>query len=263
MTAATSTMSGAVHVLEHQLFAFRRTWRGGVFSTFLAPVLFLTAMGLGLGTFVDEANSAALEGVAYLAFLAPGLLASQAMQVAAGEAMYPIMSALTWNRTFQSMTSAPLSVPDVVLGLTCWFIIRLALVCAVFVAVSVVFGAMALGPGIVTIPVAVLTGLAFALPIAAFTATQRTDQTFPVINRFVIIPLFIFSGTFFPIDQLPALLQPIAWLTPLWNGVSLTRGIALGDLDPPVALWNLLVLVTYVGVGLAVSLVTFRRRLVQ
>ncbi|MET0773066.1 MAG: ABC transporter permease [Candidatus Limnocylindrales bacterium] len=263
MTAATGARSGAIHVLEHQLFAFRRTWRGGVFSTFLAPVLFLAAMGLGLGTFVDEAGSPALEGVAYLVFLAPGLLASQAMQVAAGESMYPIMSAITWNRTFQSMTSAPLTVPDVVLGVTFWLVIRLALVCTVFVAVSVVFGAMAIGPGIVMIPVAILTGLAFALPISAFTATQRTDQAFPVINRFVIIPLFIFSGTFFPIDQLPALLQPIAWLTPLWNGVSLARGIALGGLDPLLALWNLVVLVTYCGVGLAAALVTFRRRLVE
>jgi lipooligosaccharide transport system permease protein len=203
MTAGVSAVNGAVHVLEHQLFTFRRTWRGGVFSTFLAPVLFLAAMGLGLGTFVDEADAPALQGVAYLAFLAPGLLVSQAMQVAAGESMYPIMSAITWNRTFQSMTSAPLTVPDVVVGLTFWFAIRLTLVCAVFVAVSVMFGAVAIGPGILMIPVAVLTGLAFALPISAFTATQRTDQAFPVINRFVIIPLFIFSGTFFPIDQLP------------------------------------------------------------
>jgi lipooligosaccharide transport system permease protein len=256
-------MTGAVHVLEHQLFAFRRTWRGGVFSTFLSPVLFLAAMGLGLGTFVDQSDSDALGGVAYLAFLAPVLLASQAMQVAAGESMYPIMSGLTWNRTFQSMTAAPLTVPDVVGGLTLWLAFRLVLVCTVFVAVSVVFGAVALGPGIVMIPVAILTGLAFALPIAAFTATQRTDQAFPVINRFVIIPLFIFSGTFFPIDQLPMFLQPIAWLTPLWNGVSLARGIALGGLDPMVALWNLAVLVAYTLAGLAACSVTFRRRLVQ
>jgi lipooligosaccharide transport system permease protein len=256
-------MTGAVHVLEHQLFAFRRTWRGGVFSTFLAPVLFLTAMGLGLGTFVDQSDSGALGGVAYLAFLAPGLLASQAMQVAAGESTYPIMSGITWNRTFQSMTSAPLVVGDVVAGLALWFSFRLLLVCTVFVAVSIAFGAMALGPGIATIPIAVLTGLAFALPIAAFTATQRTDQAFPVLNRFVIIPLFIFSGTFFPVDQLPFVLQPIAWLTPLWNGVSLARGIALGGLDPMVAVWNLLVLLTYAAAGLAACSVTFRRRLVQ
>lgn len=256
-------MNGALHVLEHQLFAFRRTWRGGVFSTFLAPVLFLAAMGLGLGTFVDRSGSDALGGVAYLVFLAPGLLASQAMQVAANESMYPIMSAITWNRTFQSMTAAPLRVPDVVVGLAFWLVFRLVITSAVFVTVSILFGAMALGPGIVMIPVAILTGLAFAMPIAAFTATQRTDQAFPVINRFVIIPLFIFSGTFFPIDQLPDLLQPIAWVTPLWNGVSLARGIALGGLDPLLAVWNLLVLVAYCAFGLAASSVTFRRRLVQ
>lgn len=256
-------MSGAVHVLEHQLFAFRRTWRGGIFSTFLAPVLFLAAMGLGLGTFVDTSGSDALGGVAYLVFLAPGLLASQAMQVAANESMYPIMSAITWNRTFQSMTAAPLQVPDVVAGLALWLVFRLVITSAVFVAVSILFGAMALAPGILMIPVAILTGLAFALPIAAFTATQRTDQAFPVINRFVIIPLFIFSGTFFPVDQLPQLVQPIAWVTPLWNGVSLARGIALGGLDPMVAVWNLLVVVTYCAAGLALASITFRRRLVQ
>lgn len=256
-------MHGAIRVLEHQLFVFRRTWRGGVFSTFLAPVLFLTAMGLGLGTFVDGSDSDALQGVAYLVFLAPGLLASQAMQVAAGEAMYPIMSGIVWNKTFQSMTAAPLTVVDVVAGVALWLAARLTLVSVVFMAVSVVFGAMHLGSGIVMVPVAVLTGLAFALPIAAFTATQRTDQAFPVINRFVIIPLFIFSGTFFPIDQLPAFLHPVAWLTPLWNGVSLARGIALGGLDPMVVGWNLLVLLAYCAVGIAASTVTFRRRLVQ
>jgi len=256
-------MTGAIRVLEHQLLVFRRTWRGGIFSTFLAPVLFLTAMGLGLGTFVDQANSAALRGVSYLVFLAPGLLASQAMQVAAGEATYPIMSAITWNRTFQSMTAAPLGVAHVVAGLGLWFVFRLAIVCVVFMVVSVAFGAMSIGAGIVMIPVAVLTGLAFAMPISAFTATQRTDQAFPVLNRFVIIPLFIFSGTFFPIDQLPALLQPIAFLTPLWNGVSLARGVALGGLDPMVALWNLVVLLAYCVAGVAACSVTFRRRLVQ
>jgi len=256
-------LDGALHVLEHELFRFRRTWRGGIFSTFLAPVLFLTAMGLGLGTFVDRSGSDALGDVAYLVFLAPGLLASQAMQVAANESMYPVMSAITWNRTFQSMIAAPLRVPDVVAGLSLWLVFRLVITSAVFVAVSILFGAMGLGPGILMIPVAILTGLAFALPIAAFTATQRTDQAFPVINRFVIIPLFIFSGTFFPIDQLPELLRPIAWVTPLWNGVSLARGIALGGLDPMVAVWNLLVLVMYCVLGLAASSITFRRRLVQ
>jgi lipooligosaccharide transport system permease protein len=151
----------------------------------------------------------------------------------------------------------------VVAGMSLWMIVRLAIVSVVFVAVAILFGASALGPGVVMVPVAILTGLAFAIPIMAFTATQRTDATFPLINRFIIVPLFVFSGTFFPIDQLPWFLHPIAWLTPLWNGVSLARGISLGGLDPMVAVWNLLVLLAYIVVGIAVASVTFRRRLIQ
>jgi lipooligosaccharide transport system permease protein len=256
-------MTPTIRVLEHQLLVYRRTWRGGVFQTILAPVLFLLAMGLGLGTFVDSSASDALQGVAYLAFLAPGLLASQAMQTAAGEAMYPVMSAITWNRTYQSMIAAPLTSRDVVAGMAAWMVVRLAIVTVVFVAVMVIFGATEVAPGIVMIPAAILTGLAFALPIMAFTATRRTDSAFPLVNRFIVVPLFVFSGTFFPIEQLPAFLQPIAWLTPLWNGVSLARGIALGGLDPLVAVWNLGVLLAYCTVGLVAADRTFRRRLIQ
>jgi lipooligosaccharide transport system permease protein len=256
-------MTAAVRVLEHQLLVYRRTWRGGIFTTFLAPVLFLLAMGLGLGTFVDQSASGALQGVTYLAFLAPGLLASQAMQTAAGEAMYPVMSAITWNRTFQSMTAAPIRPRDIVGGMSAWFGVRLVIVAVVFVMVMVVFGATGIGPGLVMVPVAVLTGLAFGLPIMAFTATRRTDSSFPLINRFIVVPLFVFSGTFFPIDQLPDLLQPIAFLTPLWNGVSLARGISLGGLDPAVAVWNLAVLLVYTGIGITAADLTFRRRLHQ
>ena len=85
-------------------------------------------------------------------------------------------------------------------------------------------------------PVAILTGLAFALPIMAFTVTRRGDGSFPAINRFIITPLFLFSGVFFPVTELPPLLQPIAFATPLWNGVSLARGIAIGTIDAPLAL---------------------------
>ncbi len=161
------------------------------------------------------------------------------------------------------MTSTPIRPRDVVAGLALWLVVRLTIVSVVFVAVMLVFGATTIGPGVLMIPVAILTGLAFALPIVAFSVTQRTDAMFPVINRFVIIPLFIFSGTFFPLEQLPALLQPIAWVTPLANGVSLARGIAIGGLDPMLAVWNLGVLVAYCAVGLAWASRTFHRRLVQ
>jgi len=256
-------MSGAVHVLEHHLLVYRRTWRGGLFTTFLAPVLFLLAMGLGLGTFVNQSAAVTLSGVSYLVFLAPGLLASNAMQTAANESMYPIMSGLMWNKTYQAMVSAPLAIRDVVLGQVLWLVVRLLIGAAVFVAVMVLFGATDVARAVLMIPVAIATGLAFGVPIAAFTATQRKDSVFAAINRFIITPLFIFSGVFFPITQLPPLIQPIAYATPLWHGVALARAIALGVFDPVLATVNVTVLTVYIGVGLYAALITFGRRLEQ
>jgi lipooligosaccharide transport system permease protein len=222
--------SPAAHVLEHRLLLYRRTWRGSVFNSFLSPVLFLGAMGLGLGGYVDASASAALGGVAYLAFLAPGLLAATAMQTAAGEATFPVLASIQWTKQYQAMLATPIDIRDIVMGQIAFFAIRLALVAAIFVAVVAVVGA-AVSPQILqAIPAAVLTGLAFATPIAALSARLRDGAQFSLIFRFGITPLFLFSGTFFPISQLPDLIRPLAYLTPLYHGVALARGLALDNL---------------------------------
>jgi lipooligosaccharide transport system permease protein len=256
-------LTPAVRVLERNIVVYRRTWRGTLFTTFLAPVLFLGAIGFGLGSFVDKGNPESLGGVAYLVFLAPGMLASQAMQTAAGESMYPVLASIVWMKTYTAMVATPISTNHIVLGHVMWLTIRLTLVAAVFVLAMVAFGASELLRGIAMVPVAVLTGLAFAMPITAYTATRRTDNAFPAITRFIVTPLFIFSGTFFPVSQLPAIVQPVAYLTPLWHGVSLARAIAVGKVDLGLAAINLAVLIGFTAVGIALSLVTFRRRLVQ
>ena len=125
------------------------------------------------------------------------------------------------------------------------------------------FGATEMARGLLMLPVAVATGLAFAAPITAFAATQTTRGNFAAINRFVITPLFIFSGVFFPITQLPPLIQPLAYLTPLWHGVALARAIALDVYDPVLAGVNVTVLTVYIALGLFAAMVTFRRRLTQ
>jgi lipooligosaccharide transport system permease protein len=256
-------VTASVRVLEHHVMVYRRTWRGGLFSTFVGPVLFLLAMGLGLGTFVDASNPAVLGGVTYLAFLAPGLLAAQAMQTAAGESTYPLMAGIVWLRTFHAMVATPVRPLDVVIGQTLWFAVRLTLVATAFVIVMILFRAADVVGGLAMIPVAVLTGLAFAAPIAAWTATRRTDSSFPVISRFIVTPLFIFSGTFFPISQLPDFLEWIAYVTPLWHGVSLARQLSLGQVDQALAMFNLAVLIGYIAVGVVFAVRTFGRRLVQ
>lgn len=258
-------MAAAVHVLEWNLWGYRRTWRGSLFSTFLSPVLFLAAMGVGLGAFVDQGGgSAALGGVSYAAFLAPGLLVGQAMQTAGFESTYPIMSGIVWDRTYHGMLATPVTVPSIVLGQLAWIGVRLVLVATVFFGVMVAFGLVASPGGVLAVPVAVLTGLAFAAPIVAFAATQRNDQGFSAVFRFGLTPMFLFSGTFFPIDRLPGALQLVAELLPLHHGVALARHLCVGDpASPAEQLLHVGVLTTYIVVGVAVALVTFRRALVK
>ncbi|MEO7118510.1 MAG: ABC transporter permease, partial [Candidatus Limnocylindrales bacterium] len=199
----------ALRVFEHHLLVYRRTWRGTLFTTFLSPVLFLTAMGLGLGRLVDASNPQGLiAGASYLAFLAPGLLASTAMQTAAFESTYPIMAGMVWLKTYDAMISTPIKPRNVVFGQLMWVTTRLTIGTSVFMAVVFIFGAATFPSGLMAVPFAVMTGLAFAAPIQAFAATQKNDTVFNAIFRFGITPLFIFSGTFFPVEQLPAVIQP-------------------------------------------------------
>ena len=258
-------MAGLTHVIEHRAVQYRRTFRSSVFTSFLSPLLFLTAMGIGLGGYVDRSGGAALGGMTYLQFLAPGLLAATVMQSAAFEATFPIIGGLNWQRTFHAMYATPLSPRDIALGNLAWMAFRLAMISAVFTLIIVAFGAAHSPLVVLGIPVAVLTGMSFAAPISAFSATQRTPARFNVIFRFGITPLFLFSGTFFPIESLPSFLQPIAWLSPLWHGVDLTRGIVLGTLadKPGVMLAHLVILVVIVAVSTWATVRTIERRLVR
>jgi lipooligosaccharide transport system permease protein len=261
-------MAGAVHaavrVFEFDVRLYRRTWRGGLLSTIVTPVFFLVSLGFGLGRFVDDSGSAgAVAGISYAAFLAPGLLAAQAMQTAGFSSTYPIMGRVVWDRIYSGMLSTPITIPGIVFGELAWIAARLMIATTAFLLVMVLFGLVASPSGVLAMPAAVLTGLAFAAPIMAFTPTQRNDQAFSAIFRFGITPMFLFSGTFFPIEQLPPLIQPIAWITPLYHGVALCRQLTLGIVEPVTVVIHLGVLAVYIAIGTAVALVTFRRTLVR
>jgi lipooligosaccharide transport system permease protein len=246
-----STLSTMSRVLEHRALQYRRTFRASIFSSFGVPALFLTAMGVGLGGYVDRSADAVLGGMTYLQFLAPGLLAATVMQTGSFEASFPILNGLQWGRIFHAMAATPLRARDVALGNLAWIAIRLALVATIFSIVIVLFGASRSPMIVLAIPVAVLTGLAFAAPIMAFTATQRRPDKFAQLFRFGITPLFLFSGTFFPIESLPELIRPLAWLSPLWHGVEVARGLMLGTIGaaPLAALIHIGVLVAILVVG--------------
>ena len=249
--AVPSGFEAAARVFEHRAYQYRRAFRGSLFGSFVNPALFLTAMGLGLGGYVNASSPDAFGGVSCLLFLAPGLLAGSAMQQGIFEATFPVMYGLVWRRIFHAMYATPIGPRAVALGTLAWIAFRLGLVAIIFTFVAWAFGAVASPLAILGIPAAILTGLAFAGPMGAYMATQRTPDKFSAIFRWVITPLFLFSGTFFPIESLPGALQPIAWLSPLFHGVELTRGATLGTLldDPLRAFAHLAFLVTLVMVG--------------
>jgi lipooligosaccharide transport system permease protein len=260
---APPTLALVGRAFGYWLAQYRRTWRGTAISTVVSPLGFLAAIGLGLGSLVDNGSgSTNLGGVSYLAFIAPGLLAAGAMQSAAFESTYPVMGSIKWHRTYHAQLATPLRTVDLLAGHLLFVVMRLASNATVFLAIMLAFGAISSPWAVLALPVAVLTGLAHATPIFGFAASQENDSGFAMLFRFGIVPMFLFSGTFFPVSQLPDVLQLIAYVTPLWNGVDLCRDLSLGQPDLTSALVHLAVLAVWIVAGFVVALRTFEKRLV-
>src|SRR5256714_7367556 len=220
-------------------------------------------MGLGLGSLVNRGHTTALGGVTYLVFLAPALPAAAAMQTAAMESAWPVMAGVKWLKTYDAMLATPLRVRDLLAGHLTWIALRVLMVCSVFLAVMALFGAIRSPEAVLLIPAGLLTGLAFAAPVAAYAVTLERDSGLTALFRFGVIPMFLFSGTFFPVSQLPAVLRPVAYVTPLWHGVDLCRHLALGRASFLGSLAHVAYLGAWVLAGAAIANVTYRRRLVH
>jgi len=219
--------------VDYYTTAFRRTWRGSVVTSFLTPWLYVASMGVLLGGYITD-PSAKLDGApSYLAFIAPGLLAATAMQIAVGETMYPVMGAIKWDKTYYGMLASPLRVRDIVAGHLGYAMFRITLTSVVFASVLSVFGLFASVPGFFgALAGAMLTGLAFATLVYAYSAGAKSEQGFSLVFRLGVIPMVLFSGAFFPVSNLPDPLEWLARLTPLWHGVELCRMGALGTWTP-------------------------------
>lgn len=243
---------------------YRRTWRGTWAPTVLTPLGFLAAMGLGLGSIVDDgARADTLGGVSYLDFIAPGLMAASVMQQAAFESSYPVLGAIKWAKQYHAQLAAPLRVRDVLSGHIVWVTLRLGISAAVFLVIMALFGTLHSPWAVLCIPAAVLTGLAWVPGMFGYAATLETDSGFALVFRFLVMPMFLFSGTFFPISQLPDWLEPVAVLTPLWHGVELCRDLALGTPELLPSLGHVAYLVLWAAAGFWWALRTFTRRLVS
>lgn len=254
----------AAHYFEARARIYRHVWRGSVISFFLNPVMFLAAMGVGLGVLVDQGSGrGALEGSSYLAWLAPGLMAATTMQSAAGDSAWPVMGGFRWLRTYYAILSTPVRVGGIVRGHLSFQTVRLIFVAGVYALVIAAFGAVPLGPALLAVLPSVLTGLTFGALVMAITSSLRNEMGLSNLMRFGILPLFLFSGTFFPISQLPSWLEPVAYATPLWHGIELTRAAALdiGTTFHPI--WHVAYLLGLIVIGVRLSVRMLTKKLIS
>jgi len=261
--AARPSSRYATRALSYWVFSASRSWRLAVVSNIANPVLYLAAMGLGLGHLVDRSgrSHAGLGGLSYVDFLAPALLATAALQSSAGEASYPVMGAIRWNRTYEAMLATPLSVLDVWRGHLLFIIGRTTVVCAAFLAVAAAFGALHSPLAVLMVPVAALLATGCAGLVAAMAATVEGDVAFAVLFRLIVVPLVLFSGTFAPLAQLPGWITPIAYATPLYHAVQLCRGASAGSLPVGASVVHLAYLVVLAAVGYRLAARAYARRL--
>jgi len=251
----------AFRAFQCWLTVYRRIWRSSIWSSVLGPLFYLGAMGFGLGSLVDRHGTASLGGVSYLAFVAPAILASSAMNSAMGEATYPVFGSVKWNKIYIGAQASPLRPGDIYRGHLMFMTMRLTMNAAVVTVFMVGFGAAESAWVVLAWPAAVLTGLAFAAPIAAWAVTVKSENSFAYLFRFGMMPLMLFSGTFFPLSQLPGWLRLLAYVTPLWHGVDLCRALSLGDIDLPMALIHVGYLSALAAAGIWLGARTYRRRL--
>ena len=252
-------MTYALRSFEYWIYSYRRVWRGTVVTSIVGPVLYLSALGVGLGQLVNRGPGV---GVPYLDYVAPGILAATAMQLATFESSYPVMAAIRWTRQYVAMLATPLRTRDLLAGHQLFVATRVAGVSAIYLAIIAAFGAIHSTYAILAWPAAILLGLAHSAPVSAFSAWLDREEGFNALFRFVVMPMFLFSGTFFPVTRLPPVFRQIAYATPLWNGVALIRSFTLGT----AALWPSVAHVAYLSLwvtgGLLLASRMYRRKLV-
>lgn len=236
-------------LIERNLLVYRRGWLI-IVSGFFEPLFYLLSIGLGIGALV---GSVTVDGQAipYTAFVAPALLASSAMNGAIYDSTFNVFFKLNYAKTYDAILSTPVGVGDVALGEIGWALIRGGIYAAAFIVVMLALG-MILSPwAVLAFPAALLVGFAFGAMGMAATSFMRTWQDFDLV-QLVILPLFLFSATFYPLETYPPVLQVLVQLTPLYHGVDLIRGLTTGNVGPDL-LVHVAYLVTMGLVGLAIT----------
>ena len=256
--------NGSRFVLESRLMNMKKFFLMILFNSVTNPFLYLIAIGAGVGTLINQ-NSGGIDGVAYLVFLAPALLANAAIQGSMEESVFPTLAGFLWNKTFFGMNSTPLEGRQIALGVYGAAMVRNIFTVVIYFIVMAFFGIVDSPRVLLAIPAGFLAGAAFgAVMLALAGSAKNEDHFFTFVSRFVIQPMFFLSGTFFPLESMPIYLRWIGWISPLWHATDLGRYLTYGREIP---LWlvatHILVLIVMIIVGLWIAIRAFEKRLAK
>lgn len=255
---------GALFVTEARLRAMLK-WIWLIISLAIAnPVLYLVSIGLGVGAYIDKnTGGMGVDGVSYITFLAPALLATAAIQGAIDESVYPTLEGFKWDKTFFSMNATPISGNHIAMGVFFNSLIRVAFTAVIYWFVMLAFGVLESPRAWMAIFTAIMAGAAFGALMQALAGLLENENIFfTVLNRFVIMPLFLFSGTFYPLTNMPIYLQWIGWISPLWHATELGRWLTYGHEISSLMLYvHFIFLNSLLVIGVIASRRIFTRRL--
>jgi lipooligosaccharide transport system permease protein len=240
---------GALAVVEARVLVFLKYLPALIAGAVANPLLYLIAVGLGVGKLIN-AHSGGVDGVKYLVFLAPALLSTAAIQNALEEVVFPTLEGFKWNKNFFAMNATPISAKQIANGLLLAAMSRVLFSVTLYGVIIYLFGGFSSARGWLAIPTALAAGAAFGAFIMGITAwTKNDDQFFMVLNRFVMTPLFLFSGTFYQLSSIPIYLRWIGWLSPLWHTTELGRYLTYGH--------HISALMFFVHIGFLVAMFAF------
>jgi len=252
---------GTLHVAEARIRNMVK-WAGIIFfAAVINPTLYLVSIGIGVGSLID-ANKG-VDGVSYLTFLAPALLASAAIQGSSDEVIFPTMAGFKWERTFFGMRSTPITARQISLGLFIAAMLRTAVSVVIYWIALYFFGALDSNTAWLAMPAALFAGAAMAAVMLALAGKiEKEDFFFTIVGRFIMIPMFLFSGTFYPLSQMPIFLQFFGWLSPLWHATEIGRYLTYDyPVSGPALFMHFFVLSAMIVIGLTASFRIFAARL--
>lgn len=255
---------GSRYVLEARLANMRKFASVIILYSVASPLLYLLAIGIGVGTLINQ-NSGGIDGVKYLVFLAPALLANAAIQGTMDETVFPTFEGFLWSKTFYAINATPLNGRQIALGVYWAAMIRNAFTVSCYFVVMVLLGALQASSAWLALPAGFLAGAAFGAVMLAFAAKAKNeDQFFTFVGRFIITPMFFLSGTFFPLESVPIYLRWIGWISPLWHATDLGRFLTYGSAVPLWLVWvHVFFLFAMVVIGLAVAIRAYEKRLAK